>query len=166
VPALRPDERLTIVELPFDRPSPVEDGASAHSAVAAIRKSFPSAKHLAISVDDLNARRFPSLSRLNGTVLLLTRDDARFPWLAPLAAALAKRAAVFHVALRNPHDLAASAGIARARIAAYSDTPPTLEVLASRILTGAAWRGRLPVHASWITADSTQDLVISDEAAA
>jgi hypothetical protein len=83
------------------------------------------------------------------TMLVITRDQPSVAGLRELMRGLAATARVIHVALRNPHDLALSAGLGVVRIAAYSDTPPTLGALAEKLINGGQWLGRLPVPETW-----------------
>jgi hypothetical protein len=79
------------------------------------------------------------------TVVVLTRDAFARPGAAAIVDAIGRgRVPGIHVALRNPLDLVLPGPAAR--VAAYADTPATIEALAACLSGRAPFRGRLPVH--------------------
>ena len=147
-PCIGASETVLLLELPFDRASPVEDQSSGHSAAAILAQVFPRLVHVRLESGRL-AEAAETFARHLGPAVLLTRDQQTIDGLREMAATLARNGLLIHVALRSPRDLAITADIGAVRIAAYSDTPPTIAALGSKLLDGGPWLGRLPVPNSW-----------------
>jgi beta-N-acetylhexosaminidase len=152
LPRFSRTDAIVLVELPFDRASPVEDTSASHSAAAVLQTFFPRLVHIRVSADAI-AGAVETLTDIVGPALLLTRDQAGVEGMREFAGELALRGPLVHVAMRSPHDLVLSAGTGAVRVAAYSDTPPTIVALAEKLLTGGPWLGRLPVPRSWTELD-------------
>ncbi len=150
-PRLDPDSPILVIELEFDRPSPVEDETARYDVAAILATHLPGATVRTIGTSELgDPETVIGLHR--GPAVLITRDHARIRGLRGLARAMAVRGPLVHVAMRSPHDLAATAGLGATRIAAYSDTPPTMKALARRLSAGGRWTGALPVPDEWVAA--------------
>jgi beta-N-acetylhexosaminidase len=153
-PRIRASEAVLLLELPFDRASPVEDQASGHSAAAILQRVFPRLVHVRLESGRLSEAGETFANHL-GPAVLLTRDQHGVDGLRELAVALARNGRLMHVALRSPRDLVISADIGAVRIAAYADTPPTIAALGAKLVSGGPWLGRLPVPGSWVSAPET-----------
>ena len=148
---IRASEAVLLLELPFDRASPVEDESSGHSAAAILQRVFPRLVHVHLESGLLSEAGETFVNHL-GPAILLTRDQHGVDALRDLAVALARNGRFIHVALRSPRDLFISAHVGAVRIAAYSDTPSTIAALGSKLVNGGPWLGRLPVPNSWTSA--------------
>jgi beta-N-acetylhexosaminidase len=151
-PRLSAADAVLLLELPFERASPVEDETSGHSTAAVLAQLFPRLIHVRLDGSRI-AQAAETFADHLGPALLLTRDQRSVSGLRQLCVALSRNGLLIHVAMRSPHDLALSRDIGAVRIGAYSDTPPTVAALGSALLSGGPWLGRLPVPTSWTTAE-------------
>ena len=141
------DGDVLVVDIEGRARSPI-DSAAAHGEPAgeALARALPRASAIVVRPDegpDLDALR--AAAGRADAVVVLTRDAAALPSAATVVEAMG-RAPVpgVHVALRNPLDLVLRGP--SARVAAFADTPATIEALAACLTGRARFRGRMPVR--------------------
>ncbi|HEX5825881.1 MAG TPA: glycoside hydrolase family 3 N-terminal domain-containing protein [Candidatus Limnocylindrales bacterium] len=135
--------------------SPIEGAAgSTGGGGARLARSFARARVLELDRTDaaalLAAEAAVAAARDADVVVLLTRDAFAGPMDGLPDRLAATGRPLVHVALRNPLDLGppreGRAGTPTARIAAWADTPATLDAVALALLGRIPFRGRLPVR--------------------
>jgi beta-N-acetylhexosaminidase len=157
-PRLASSDEIVLLELPFERASPVEDRSSSHSAAEILAATFKRLRHVALDLNSV-AHAAESCGDDVAHVIVITRDQSRTAGLREVMAALAARHRLLHVALRSPHDLALSAGLGATRVAAFSDTPPTLVALSDKLTGARPWFGTLPVPAAWTERERAAEVI-------
>jgi len=138
--------------------SPIEGvGGAAGAAAERLVRSFPRSVLIRCDASErAGSDAAVTAASAAGAVILLTRDGFASPSTVALGRRLAAGPApLVHVAVRNPLDLAQSP--AAARVAAYADTPATIDALGASLSGRAPFPGRLPVALEQSTAPTTPD---------
>jgi beta-N-acetylhexosaminidase len=135
--------------------SPIEGAAgSTRGTGARLARSFPRARVLDLGGTDaaglLGVEAAVAAARGAEAVVLLTRDAFAGPMAGLPGRIAATGRPLVHVALRSPLDLVpgreGAAGRPATRVAAWADTPATLDAVAHALLGRIPFRGRLPVR--------------------
>ncbi len=143
---LDPAADLLVVDVASALASPIEaEPRGRGSVAAAVAARLPRAR--TIPLDPRTGHGLAEALELAARatrIVVLSRDAFTHPTARLAVGALGSERTI-HVALRSPADLTLPGPAAR--IAAYSDTPATLDALAAALVAGrAAFRGRLPVE--------------------
>jgi beta-N-acetylhexosaminidase len=147
VGGLRVDGGVLVVDVAGRTRSPVDHGGGGGAvAGAALAAALGSARSIAVHADDATAAdAVMAAAEGAGAVVVLTRDAFADPSAAALLATLGRRpGSSVHVALRNPLDLVLEGPATR--IAAYADTPATIDAVAGCLSGRERFRGHLPVR--------------------